>query len=203
MSGLDAALAALARGEVIIITGDRFRRGDMDFAVAASHATADAVNFLATHGRGLVCLAIRPDRAARLGIDLMNASADRQSGRPLGRSIEASEGVTTGISAADRAQTVKVAVAPGATHEDIVSPGHVFPLITSPGGVAERAAAAEAAVELCQCAGVGDAAVICAIMRDDGEMARPADIADIVARFKLAVADIDDLLELAEPGEQK
>lgn len=203
MSGVQPALDALARGEVIIITGDRFRRGDMDFCVAASHADADAINFLATHGRGLICLAMRQDRAERLGISLMNEGTERQSGRPLGRSIEASEGVTTGISAADRAQTVKVAVALDATHEDIVSPGHVFPLITSPGGVAERAAAAEAAVELCQRAGVGDAAVICAIMRDDGEMARPADIADLVARFGLAVADIDDLLEMPEPGSQQ
>jgi len=173
MSGVQPALDALARGEVIIITGDRFRRGDMDFCVAAHHASADAINFLATHGR------------------------------PLGRSIEAAEGVTTGISAADRAQTVKVAIQPDATSEHIVSPGHVFPLITAPGGVRERAAAAEAAVDLCQRAGVGDAAVICAIMRDDGEMARPADIADLVARFGLAVANIDDLLEIAEPGAQR
>ena len=194
MSGLDEAIEALAKGRIIIVTGDRFRRGDMDFAVSAQHADADAINFLATHGRGLICLAMRQDRAQRLGITLMNPGTERQSGRPLGRSIEAAEGVTTGISAADRAQTVKVAVAPDATHEHIVSPGHVFPLITAPGGVAERPAAAEAAVELCQRAGAGDAAVICAIMRDDGEMARPADIAELVARFDLAVANIDDLL---------
>lgn len=200
MSGVQPALDALARGEVIIITGDRFRRGDMDFAVAAAHASADAINFLATHGRGLICLAMKQDRAQRLGISLMNPGTDRQSGRPLGRSIEASEGVTTGISAADRAQTVKVAVAPDATSDDIVSPGHVFPLITSPGGAVERPAAAEAAVDLCERAGVGDAAVICAIMRDDGEMARPADIADLVARFGLVVADIADLLDMQQPG---
>jgi 3,4-dihydroxy 2-butanone 4-phosphate synthase len=203
MSAVDAALEALANGRVIIITGDRFRRGDMDFAVSARHADADAINFLATHGRGLICLAMQQDRAARLGISLMNPGTERQSGRPLGRSIEAAEGVTTGISAADRAQTVKVAVAPEATSEDIVSPGHVFPLITAPGGVNERPAAAEAAVELCQRAGVGDAAVICAIMRDDGEMARPVDIADLVARFDLAVADIDDLLSAQTPASDR
>ncbi|MDK2757031.1 MAG: 3,4-dihydroxy-2-butanone-4-phosphate synthase [Blastomonas fulva] len=203
MSGVQPALDALARGEVIIVTGDRFRRGDMDFCVAAHHASADAINFLATHGRGLICLAMRQDRAEQLGISLMNPGTERQSGRPLGRSIEAAEGVTTGISAADRAQTVKVAIQPDATSEHIVSPGHVFPLITAPGGVRERAAAAEAAVDLCQRAGVGDAAVICAIMRDDGEMARPADIADLVARFGLAVANIDDLLEIAEPGAER
>lgn len=198
---IKAAVDALKQGQVIVITGDRYRRGDMDFAVAAQHATPEAINFLATHGRGLICLAMQQDRAQRLGIDLMNPGSDRQSGRPLGRSIEAAEGVTTGISAADRAQTVKAAVAPDATSDDIVSPGHIFPLICSAGGVTERPAAAEAAVELARRAGAGDAAVICAIMRDDGEMARPADIADLVERFCLAVADIGDLLDNAQGAE--
>lgn len=197
MSGVDAALEALSDGRVIIITGDRYRRGDMDFAVAARHASAEAINFMAMHGRGLICLAIKQDRAERLGIGLMNPGKDRQSGRPLGRSIEAAEGVSTGISAADRAQTIKVAVAPNSTSDDIVSPGHVFPLITAPGGVVERPAAAEAAIDLCERAGAGDAAVICAIMRDDGEMARPSDIKDLVARFGMVVANIDELLDLA------
>lgn len=198
---IEAAVDALKQGQVIVITGDRYRRGDMDFAVAAQHATPEAINFLATHGRGLICLAMQQDRAQRLGIDLMNPGSDRQSGRPLGRSIEAAEGVTTGISAADRAQTVKAAVAPDATSDDIVSPGHIFPLICSAGGVTERPAAAEAAVELARRAGAGDAAVICAIMRDDGEMARPADIADLVERFGLAVADIGDLLDNGQGAE--
>lgn len=198
---IEAAVDALKQGQVIVITGDRYRRGDMDFAVAAQHATPEAINFLATHGRGLICLAMQQDRAQRLGIDLMNPGSDRQSGRPLGRSIEATEGVTTGISAADRAQTVKAAVAPDATSDDIVSPGHIFPLICSAGGVNERPAAAEAAVELARRAGAGDAAVICAIMRDDGEMARPADIADLVERFGLAVADIGDLLDNGQGAE--
>jgi 3,4-dihydroxy 2-butanone 4-phosphate synthase len=198
---IEAAVDALKQGQVIVITGDRYRRGDMDFAVAAQHATPEAINFLATHGRGLICLAMQQDRAQRLGIDLMNPGSDRQSGRPLGRSIEAAEGVTTGISAADRAQTVKAAVAPDATSDDIVSPGHIFPLICSAGGVIERPAAAEAAVELARRAGAGDAAVICAIMRDDGEMARPADIADLVERFGLAVADISDLLDNGQGAE--
>ncbi len=198
---IEAAVDALKQGKVIIITGDRYRRGDMDFAIAAQHATPEAINFMATHGRGLICLAIQQDRAARLGIDLMNPGEDRQSGRPLGRSIEASEGVTTGISAADRSRTVQVAVAPEATADDIVSPGHIFPLICSSGGVTARPAAAEAAIELTLRANAGDAAVICAIMRDDGEMARPRDIADLVARFGLAVADIGDLLGDAANGE--
>jgi 3,4-dihydroxy 2-butanone 4-phosphate synthase len=194
VSGLDAALAALAAGQLIVITGDRFRRGDMDLAVAAQHVTPEAINFMANHGRGLICLALTPPRAIRLGIGLVNPGEQRQSGRPFGRSIEAREGVTTGISAADRALTVQVAVAEGASAEQLVSPGHVFPLIAAAGGIRERPAAAEAAIDLCRLAGAGDAAVICSIMRDDGEMARPDDIADLVAEHGLPVVDVAELL---------
>jgi 3,4-dihydroxy 2-butanone 4-phosphate synthase/GTP cyclohydrolase II len=196
MSGdLQAALDALAAGETIVLTGDRLRGGDIDFCVAASRVTPEAVNFMATHGRGLVCLALTPARAVRLGIELINPGREHQSGRPHGRSIEAASGVSTGISAADRAHTIAVAAADGATASDIVSPGHVFPLITAEGGVRERPAAAEAAVELCRLAGVGDAAVICSIMRDDGEMARLDDIGHLVAEHGLTVVSLDRLLE--------
>ena len=195
MSGpLQPALDALAEGRVIVITGDRLRGGDIDFCVAAKHVSAEAVNFMATHGRGLVCLALTPARAVRLGIELINPGRENQSGRPHGRSIEAASGVSTGISAADRAHTIAVAVAEGATASDIVSPGHVFPLITAEGGVTERPAAAEAAIELCRRAGAGDAAVICSIMRDDGEMARIDDMAAFLAEHGIPVADIGSLL---------
>ncbi len=198
MSALDQAIADLARGRIIVLTGDQYRRGDMDFCIAAQHVTPESINFMATHGRGLICLALTQQRALQLGIGLVNAGGDRQSGRPFGRSIEASSGVTTGISAADRALTVQVAVAATATSDDLVSPGHVFPLITAAGGVAERPAAAEAAVALARLAGAGDAAVICAIMRDDGEMARASDLAVLTTEFGLAVAEIADLVELAK-----
>ncbi len=194
MTALDRALKSLAAGKVIVITGDRFRRGDMDFAVSAQRVTPETVNFMAMHGRGLICLSLTPERAVKLGIGLINAGEDRQSGRPFGRSIEAREGVTTGISAADRAHTVAVAVADGTTADALVSPGHVFPLIAAPGGVRERPAAAEAAIDLCRLAGLGDTAVICSIMRDDGEMARPDDIAELVERHDLTVVDISDLV---------
>ena len=195
MSGeLEPALAALAAGKVIVLTGDRLRGGDIDFAVAAKYADAAAINFMATHGRGLICLALTPANALRLGIGLINPGAARQSGRPHGRSIEAREGVSTGISAADRARTIAVAIAPGATSDDLVSPGHVFPLIAAPGGIAERPAALEAAIELTRRAGVGEAAVLCSIMRDDGEMARIEDVTDLIAAHGLAVADIGALL---------
>ena len=195
MSGrLDQALAALAAGQVIVLTGDRLRGGDIDFAVAARHADADTVNFMATHGRGLICLALTPAHAMRLGISLINPGSDRQSGRPHGRSIEATTGVSTGISAADRARTVAVAIDPASSGDDLVSPGQVFPLIAAAGGVAERPAALEAAIELCRRAGAGDAAVICSIMREDGEMARIEDLAELIAAHGLCVADLGDLL---------
>ena len=195
MSDLQAAIDALGKGEIIVITGDRFRRGDIDFAIGAKHITADAINFMARHGRGLICLSLTPARAVKLGISLINPGSERQSGRPFGRSIEARADVTTGISAADRAKTVEVAVAEGANSDDLVSPGHVFPLIASEGGTAERPAAAEASIDLCRLAGCGDAAVICSIMRDDGEMARLNDIGELIESHALKVADIDDLLQ--------
>lgn len=194
MSNLDSAIEALSKGEIIVITGDQFRRGDIDFAIAAKHITPDAINFMARHGRGLICLSLTPARAVKLGISLINPGSERQSGRPFGRSIEARVDVTTGISAADRAKTVEVAVAEGANSDDLVSPGHVFPLIAADGGTAERPAAAEASIDLCRLAGCGDAAVICSIMRDDGEMARLNDIGELIESHGLKVADIDDLL---------
>lgn len=192
-AGLEKAVAALAARRIVVLTGDRLRGGDIDFAVAAKFADAAAINFMATHGRGLICLALTPEKAMKLGIGLINPGAARQSGRPHGRSIEAREGVSTGISAADRAHTIAVATAEGASGDDLVSPGHVFPLIAAPGGIAERPAALEAAIELCRRAGVGDAAVICSIMRDDGEMARIEDIGGLIAQHDLAIVDIAEI----------
>ena len=191
--GLEAALTALAAGRMVVITGDRLRGGDIDFCIAARHADDAAINFMATHGRGLICLALTPAHAMRLGISLINAGSERQSGRPHGRSIEAATGVSTGISAADRARTIAVAVDPGSSGDDLVSPGHVFPLIAAAGGIAERPAALEAAIELVRRAGAGDAAVICSIMRDDGEMARIDDAADLIEAHGLAVVDVTEL----------
>ena len=191
---LDRAVAALAQGQIIVLTGDQLRDGDIDFVVAARHADAAAINFMATHGRGLICLALTPAQAERLGIGLINPGAERQSGRPHGRSIEARKGVSTGISAADRAQTIAAAMAPEASADDLVSPGHVFPLIAAPGGIAKRPAALEAAIELTRRADAGEAAVICSIMRDDGEMARIDDIVELIAQHDLAIADIGELV---------
>lgn len=195
---LQPAIEAITRGGIVVMEGDRLRGGDIDFVVAARHATPEAINFLATHGRGLICLALTAERALRLGIGLVNSGSDRQSGRPFGRSIEAKEGVTTGISAADRAHTVAVATREGASADDIVSPGHVFPLIARDGGVRERMSATEGSIDLCRLAGAGDAAVLCSIMRADGEMARIDDMAEFVAQHGLAVASLSDLIAVME-----
>jgi 3,4-dihydroxy-2-butanone 4-phosphate synthase len=189
-STLEPALDALKRGEIVVLTGDRLRGGDIDFCTPASLVTPEKINFMATHGRGLICLTLTSETAMRLGISLMNPTSERQTERPFGNSIEAADGVTTGISAADRAQTILVAVADGARADHLVSPGHVFPLIARSGGVAERMSAVEGSIELCRRAGVDEAAVICSIMRDDGEMARIDDIAELMVEHGLAVADI-------------
>lgn len=197
-TGLEAALEAIAAGRIVVIAGDRLRGGDIDLMIAAKHVTPEAINFMATHGRGLICLAVTPERAARLGLSLVNPGTARQTGRPFARSIEAAEGVSTGISAADRAHTVRVAIADGATSAHIHSPGHVFPLIARAGGVLERASACEASIDLARLAGAGDAAVICSIMRDDGEMARIDDIGEPIAAHGLAVAEIGALIARLE-----
>ena len=190
----DRALGDVAAGRIVVLTGDRLRGGDIDFMVAARHADAAAINFMAAHGRGLICLTVTPDRAIRLGLSLVNAGTERQTGRPFARSIEAASGVSTGISAADRARTVQVAIDDNATADDIVSPGHVFPLIAQSGGVLARQSAVEGSIDLCRLAGAGDAAVICSILRDDGEMARIDDIGDLISTHGLAVANLDELI---------
>jgi len=196
--GLEAALEAIAAGRMVVIAGDALRGGDIDLMIAARHVTPEAINFMATHGRGLICLAVTPQRAEQLGLSLVNPGTARQTGRPFARSIEAAAGVSTGISAADRAHTVRVAIADGATSAHIHSPGHVFPLIARAGGVLERAAACEASIDLARLAGAGEAAVICSIMRDDGEMARIDDIGDLIAAHGLEVAEIGDLIARLE-----
>lgn len=187
---LESALETIAAGKIILLTGDRLRGGDIDMMVAARFATADHIAYMARHARGLICLTMTPQRALKLNIALINPGRERQTGRPFGRSIEAREGVTTGISAADRARTIAVAVDPDATGDDLVSPGHVFPLIALAGGVRERPSAVEASIELCRRAGAGDMAVICSVLRDDGEMARLPD----VALLGLQTIDLEVLL---------
>lgn len=190
---LSAALSRLAAGKMILITGDTLRGGDIDLVIPARFADAAAINFLAIHARGLICLALPPERAMRMGIALLNSGRERQSGRPFGQSIEAATGVTTGISAEDRARTVAVAIDPANSASDLISPGHVFPLIARGGGVRERAGAVETAIDLCRLAHVGEAAVMSAVLRDDGETARADDISDLLAAHGIVAVDITDV----------
>ena len=148
--------------------------------MAAQFATPEAVNFMATHGRGLICLSLTPERCDELGLDLMAAKNESPFETPFTVSIEAREGVTTGISAHDRARTIQVAIDPESSPRDLVQPGHIFPLKSRAGGVLERAGQTEAAVDLARLAGLNPAGVICEVMNDDGTMARVDDLVELL-----------------------
>lgn len=199
---LSASLSQLGAGKMVLITGDALRGGDIDLIIPARFADAVAINFLAFHARGLICLALPPERAMRMGIALLNSGRERQSGRPFGQSIEAAKGVTTGISAEDRARTVAVAIDPENSASDLISPGHVFPLIARGGGVRERAGAVEAAIDLCRMAHVGEAAVMSAVLRDDGDTARAEDIGDLLATHGIVSVDIADVQAALSDGSE-
>jgi 3,4-dihydroxy 2-butanone 4-phosphate synthase / GTP cyclohydrolase II len=165
-----------------------------DLTLAAEHATAEAINFMATHGRGLICMALTPDRCDELGLNLMAATSGAQARGTFMVTVEARTGVTTGISAHDRARTIRVAIDPSTGPDDLVQPGHILPLKTKVGGVLERAGNAEAAVDLARLAGLRPAGVICAVMNDDGTMARVPDLARYCARHGLKMVRLADLI---------
>lgn len=192
-SHLDAIGQHLADGGLIILAGDALRHGDLDFAMAASRVTPQAINFMARHGRGLICLGLTQPRAWKLGITPQHSGEGGDSGRPFGVSIEARHGVETGISAHDRAHTIAVAMAPDARAADLVKPGHVFPLIADPGGLAARRSTLEAGIALCRRFELGDGVVLCAIMRDDGTMARRADMEAFATEHRTPIVDIGTL----------
>ena len=176
MSRLSDAIARLKAGRMIILVDDEDRENEGDLVIAAQFATGEQVNFMAAQARGLICLAMEDAMVERLGLPPMVADNRTSRKTAFTVSIEARTGVTTGISAFDRARTIQAAVAPGALAADIVSPGHVFPLRAVPGGVLVRAGHTEGSVDLMRIAGLTPAAVICEVMKDDGEMARLADL---------------------------
>ena len=159
-------------GRMFILVDDEDRENEGDLIIPAQMATPDAINFMATHGRGLICLTLAKSRVEQLGLELMSRANGTRHETAFTTSIEAREGVTTGISAADRARTVAVAIDTSKSRDDIVTPGHVFPLIARDGGVLVRAGHTEAAVDISRLAGLNPAGVICEIMKDDGTMAR-------------------------------
>src|SRR5438477_2003341 len=188
-------VAAIRGGEIVVLVDDEDRENEGDLVFAAEFVAADKVNFLARHGRGLVCMPITEAHAARLGLRPMVEQNRSRHGTNFTVSIEAAEGIATGISAHDRALTIKVASAAEARPEDIVQPGHVFPLIAQPGGVLVRAGHTEACCDLARLAGLTPAAVLCEIMRDDGSMARLPDLMQFATEHGLKIGTIADLIE--------
>ena len=193
-SSIEEAIDDIRRGRMVVVCDDENRENEGDLTMAAQFATPEAINFMAKEGRGLICLALTPDRCDDLGLDLMAAKNESPFQTAFTISVEAREGVTTGISAADRARTIQVAVDPNSTPEDLVQPGHVFPLKSKEGGVLERAGQTEAAVDLARLAGVIPAGVICEIMNEDGTMARVPDLVPYCEQHELKMITVADLI---------
>ena len=194
ISPITEIIAEVKAGRIVVLVDDEDRENEGDLFFAAEFVTADKINFLATHGRGLVCMPITPDHADRLGLAPMVSNNRTRHGTNFTASIEAAEGISTGISAADRALTIKVATASDARAEHIVQPGHVFPLVAQPGGVLVRAGHTEACCDLARLAGLAPAAVICEIMNEDGTMARLPDLVGFAQRHGLRIGTITDLI---------
>ncbi|HEY7633795.1 MAG TPA: bifunctional 3,4-dihydroxy-2-butanone-4-phosphate synthase/GTP cyclohydrolase II [Thermoleophilaceae bacterium] len=191
---IEEALEDIRAGRMVVVCDAEDRENEGDLTLAAQFATPEAINFMAKEGRGLICLALTPERCDDLGLDLMAAKNESPFQTAFTVSVEAREGVTTGISAHDRAHTVQVAIDPRSRPQDLVQPGHIFPLKAKAGGVLERTGQTEAAVDLARLAGLTPAGVICEIMNDDGTMARVPDLVDYCARHKLKMVTVADLI---------
>jgi len=192
---VERAIADVRHGQMVILVDDEDRENEGDLVMAAQLVTPEAINFMARYGRGLICLTLTDERVQRLGLSMMVATNRAPLGTAFTVSIEAREGVTTGISAADRAHTIRVAVAPDARPDDLVSPGHVFPLQARRGGVLRRTGQTEGSVDLARLAGLEPAGVICEIMNEDGTMARRPDLERFSAEHALPILSIADLIE--------
>jgi 3,4-dihydroxy 2-butanone 4-phosphate synthase / GTP cyclohydrolase II len=194
-STIEEAIEDIRSGKMVIVCDAEDRENEGDLTLAAQFATPEAINFMAKEGRGLICLALEPERCDELGLDLMAAKNESPFQTAFTVSVEAREGVTTGISAHDRARTIQVAIDPRSTPKDLVQPGHIFPLKAKSGGVLERAGQTEAAVDLARLAGVTPAGVICEIMNDDGTMARVPDLEKFCAKHDMKIVTVADLIE--------
>ncbi len=195
ISPVEDIVADMRAGRIVILVDEEDRENEGDLVLAADHVTPEAINFMARFGRGLICLTLTKERCERLQLPPMVPRNGTKMGTAFTVSIEAAEGVTTGISAADRARTVQVAVAKDAKAEDLVQPGHIFPLQAVEGGVLMRAGHTEAGCDLAAMAGCTPAAVICEIMKDDGTMARLPDLQLFAAEHGLKIGTIADLIE--------
>ncbi len=194
LSSIEEILEDVRKGRMIILVDDEERENEGDLIIPGEKADAEAINFMARYGRGLICLALTQQRSQELGLKLMTRENQTRHQTAFTVSIEAREGVTTGISAADRARSIEVAIDPTTGRNDISTPGHVFPLVARNAGVLERAGHTEAAVDIARLAGFNPSAAICEIMNDDGTMARMPDLVKFAQFHGLKVARIADLI---------
>ena len=201
ISSTQEIVAELRAGRMVILVDEEDRENEGDLVLAADFVTPEAINFMVKHARGLVCLTLTEERCQQLDLPMMTTRNGTSFGTNFTVSIEAAEGVTTGISAADRAKTIQVAVAKGATPDDIVQPGHIFPLKAQKGGVLMRAGHTEAGCDLTEMAGLTPASVICEIMKDDGTMARLPDLLEFAKEHNLKIGTIADLIHYRSENE--
>jgi 3,4-dihydroxy 2-butanone 4-phosphate synthase/GTP cyclohydrolase II len=192
---VDKVIAAIGRGEIVVITDDENRENEGDVVMAAEKATDQAINFMITHGRGLLCTTLVDEQIKRLGLTPMPPKGSGDAfGTAFMESVDAAEGVSTGISAHDRAETIRVLVNPSSSSSDLVSPGHTFPLAAVSGGVLQRAGHTEASVDLARMAGLAPAGVICEVLREDGHMARLPELREFAKQHGLLMTSIADLI---------
>ncbi|MBU3632803.1 bifunctional 3,4-dihydroxy-2-butanone-4-phosphate synthase/GTP cyclohydrolase II [Polynucleobacter sp. AP-Feld-500C-C5] len=195
LASTEDIIAEIRAGRMVILVDEEDRENEGDLVLAADHVSAEAVNFMAKHGRGLICLTLTRERCQQLNLPLMVRDNGTSMGTNFTVSIEAASGVTTGISASDRALTIKTAVAPHAKPNDLVQPGHIFPLMAQPGGVLIRSGHTEAGCDLAAMAGCSPTSVICEIMKDDGSMARLPDLLEFAKEHQLKIGSIADLIQ--------
>jgi 3,4-dihydroxy 2-butanone 4-phosphate synthase / GTP cyclohydrolase II len=194
-ASIEEAIEEIREGRMVVVVDDPDRENEGDLVIAAQFASPDAINFMAMHARGLICLCLTEERADRLGLRPMTEHNEAPLGTAFTVSIEARDGVTTGISAADRSRTIQVAINPESQPFDLVQPGHVFPLRAKPGGVLERIGQTEAAVDLAKLAGLNPSGVVCEIMNEDGTMARVSDLVPYCEQHRLKMITVAELVE--------
>jgi 3,4-dihydroxy 2-butanone 4-phosphate synthase/GTP cyclohydrolase II len=192
---IDEAIEDIAKGKMVILVDDEDRENEGDLCMAAEKVTPAAINFMAKHGRGLICLSLTGERVEELKLPMMSEANTSSFGTAFTVSIEAKKGVTTGISAADRALTILTAINPKSTHEDLARPGHIFPLRAKRGGVLQRAGQTEGSVDLSRLAGLNPSGVICEIMNDDGTMSRVPELMEFAKHHHMKIVTIKDLIK--------
>ncbi|MGB1253902.1 MAG: 3,4-dihydroxy-2-butanone-4-phosphate synthase [Candidatus Promineifilaceae bacterium] len=203
LATVESAIAAYRRGEMVIIVDDEDRENEGDVTIAAEFATPEVINFMARHACGLICVTMTGERLDKLGLPLMVPPNENESGfgTPFTLSVEARHGVTTGISAADRAHTILTLIDPNTTAEDIVQPGHMFPLRANPMGVLGRIGQTEASNDLAKLAGLNPAAVICEVMNEDGTMARMPDLEVYAKKHDMLIVSVEAIVEYRQRTE--